>query len=75
MIRLDQDGKVYQIFYNNQVRSRVLKYDLEETQDYYKAMKLFEDLSMKFRIEQKLESGKIAIFFLAQHISNVTRLS
>ena len=61
---LDADGNVSQIFYNNQVRSRILKLtDPDETRNFYTAMKLFDDLAMKFKIEQKLKVGERIIFF------------
>ena len=52
------DGNISQVFYNNQVRSRILKFNVDETKDYYNAIKLFDDIAMKFKIEHKLESGK-----------------
>ena len=60
---LDDEGNVCQIFYNNQVRSRILKLaDPDETRDYYNAMKLFDDLAMKFKIEQKLKVGERGLY-------------
>ena len=57
--RLKDDGTIEKTFYNNQVRSRIMIANADETKNHYKAMKLVDDLaySKDFLIEYKLSNG------------------
>ena len=63
--RLNDDGEVKCIHYNNQVRSRAMTKDVDETKDFYAAMKLYDNLlySDKYMLHYKLKDGeKVSMF-------------
>ena len=59
--RLNNEGSVEKIFYNNQSRSRIMVGNADDTKHHYQAMKLLDDLAYRkdFLIECKLRNGKI----------------
>ena len=59
--RLNNEGSVEKIFYNNQSRSRIMMGNADDTKHHYQAMKLLDDLAYRkdFLIECKLSNGKI----------------
>ena len=58
-IKLNSEGEIEQIYYNNQVRARIL-FD----KDLYKALKIFDNFmySKEFLLDYKLENGDCVVF-------------
>jgi len=62
--KLDAEGKVVQVSFNNQVRSSQIFGDVDLTKKMYRALKLFNTLCYDddFMVSYKLNEGDIAVF-------------
>ena len=60
IIKLNAEGQLDRIYYNNQVRSRAMTKNVDDTKDFYAAMKLFDDLlySKEYLLHCKLNDGE-----------------
>ena len=56
----EYEGEMNKINYNNQVRSRVMTKNVDDTKDFYAAMKLYDNLlySNEYMLYYKLKEGK-----------------
>ena len=66
--RLDEQGNVQRVNYNNQVRDQYPVTSMDETHKLYKALKCFNDIAYdkKVMIKHKLRPGKnfqLTVFF------------
>ena len=61
--RLNDSGNIVKTCYNNQVRSRIMISNPDETKAHYEAQKLFNNFaySKKFLLEYKLKNGKFSV--------------
>jgi len=63
-LKLNEQGSLDRVYYNNQSRSRIMTSGPDETKAYYKALKLWDDLlySKDFIIQTKLDDGENLTF-------------
>ena len=61
IFRLDDEGTVQSVNYNNQMRSQFLNIPVDKVQQLYNALKLFDDLCYdnEYLINLKLKPGNI----------------
>ena len=59
-IELNSEGEMIKINYNNQVRSRAMTKNVDDTKDFYSAMKLYDNLlySNEYMLDYKLKEGE-----------------
>ena len=64
--RLNDSGNIVKTCYNNQVRSRIMISNPDETKAHYEAQKLFNNFaySKKFLLEYKLKNGKFYSYLI-----------
>ena len=65
-LRLDDEGTIQSVNYNNQMRSQFLNLPLNEVQPLYNALKLFDDLCYdnEYLINLKLKPGNVYFCFI-----------
>ena len=61
IFRLDDEGTVQSVNYNNQMRSQFLNIPVDKVQQLYNALKLFDDLCYdnEYLINLKLKPGNM----------------
>lgn len=63
-VNIDDDGQIYQINYNHQVRDTELNLPVEKVTAFYQAMKAYDELLYHPRnaVQYKLKPGEVACF-------------
>ena len=64
-LRLDDEGTIQSVSYNNQMRSQFLNLPLDKVQPLYNALKLFDDLCYddEYLINLKLKPGNMFVAY------------
>ena len=65
IFRLDDEGAVQSVNYNNQMRSQFLNIPVDKVQQLYNALKLFDDLCYdnEYLINLKLKPGNMDVAY------------